>query len=211
MQEFNKKHDDADAAKLLGENKTQHKSAITRVETKREQDQGETDFAYTIAAARRSEQRRLLAYVRMSDYMVCDTLHTVLLETCRELLEVVRHVPPGQEVGSRGVHAACTAAHCHGWVEQPQPKVTILQCCTTLEMSVSVHWSICRMSTGRQQATPISMVRRARRPASAHPHPPSKRHVHYSRWSCCWMTRTATCSMIPHQRTTRSAWQRWGP
>ena len=33
-----------------------------------------SDFAYTVAAARRSEQRRILSFVRMSDYMICDTL-----------------------------------------------------------------------------------------------------------------------------------------
>jgi dynein heavy chain len=44
------------------------------------------DFAYTMAAARRSEQRRLLNYIRMSDFMVADTLHTILVESVREVL-----------------------------------------------------------------------------------------------------------------------------
>lgn len=39
--------------------------------------QAALDFAYTVAAARRSEQRRILNFIRMSDYMICDTLHTV--------------------------------------------------------------------------------------------------------------------------------------
>ena len=47
---------------------------------------GAQDFAYTMAAARRSEQRRLLNYIRMSDFMVADTLHTILLESVREVL-----------------------------------------------------------------------------------------------------------------------------
>jgi dynein heavy chain len=28
-----------------------------------------------VAAARRSEQRKLLCFVKMADYMICDTLH----------------------------------------------------------------------------------------------------------------------------------------
>lgn len=43
-----------------------------------------------MAAAYRSEQRRLLSFIRMSDFMMCDTLHTVLVESVREVLESVR-------------------------------------------------------------------------------------------------------------------------
>jgi dynein heavy chain len=65
------------------------------------------DYAYTMAAAYRSEQRRLLSFIRMSDFMMCDTLHTVLVESVREVLESVRPavtvgVPPGSASGSSG-------------------------------------------------------------------------------------------------------------
>lgn len=93
LQEFNKKHDDNEAAKVLGELKPSHTSAIARAEATKDKEQGDSDFAYTIAAARRSEQRRLLAYVRMADYKITDTLHTVLLESCREVLQAVRYIP----------------------------------------------------------------------------------------------------------------------
>ena len=63
-----------------------HVAPQAKVEANREREQSETDFAYTIAAARRSEQRRLLNYIRMNDYLICDTLHTVLLESVREVL-----------------------------------------------------------------------------------------------------------------------------
>ena len=42
-----------------------------------------SDFAYTISAARRTEKRRLQNYLRMSDYIICDTLYTVLLESVK--------------------------------------------------------------------------------------------------------------------------------
>lgn len=48
------------------------------------------DYAYTVAAAYRSEQRRLLSFIRMSDFMLCDTLHTIIVESVREVLESVR-------------------------------------------------------------------------------------------------------------------------
>ncbi len=41
------------------------------------------EFAYTVKAVRRSEQRRLVSFVRMADYRVADTLRTVLLESVK--------------------------------------------------------------------------------------------------------------------------------
>ena len=49
-------------------------SFVQRAEQGKAREQGVSDFAYTVAAARRSEQRRILSFVRMSDYMICDTL-----------------------------------------------------------------------------------------------------------------------------------------
>lgn len=49
----------------------------------------QNDFAYTMAAAYRSEQRRLLRFVRMSDLLICDTLHTILTRSLAELLDAV--------------------------------------------------------------------------------------------------------------------------
>lgn len=60
-------------------------TAVVKAEHGRDREQSESDFAYTIAAARRSEQRRLLAFIRMSDYRICDTLHGILLETAHEV------------------------------------------------------------------------------------------------------------------------------
>jgi dynein heavy chain len=58
-----------------------------------------------MAAAYRSEQRRLLSFIRMSDFMMCDTLHTVLVESVWEVLDSVRPaltvgVPAGGASGS---------------------------------------------------------------------------------------------------------------
>lgn len=44
------------------------------------------EYAYTMAAAYRSEQRRLLSFLRMADFMMCDTLQTILLQSVSEML-----------------------------------------------------------------------------------------------------------------------------
>ncbi|KAG1670781.1 hypothetical protein FOA52_014009, partial [Chlamydomonas sp. UWO 241] len=54
-----------------------------------------SEFAYTVGAARRSEQRRILNFVRMTDYVMCDTLQTVLLESVREVLGAT--LPPAKQ------------------------------------------------------------------------------------------------------------------
>lgn len=82
---------------MLGEIKPAHQSSIMKAEQAKDREQGESDFAYTIAAARRSEQRRLLNFIRMSDYMICDTLHTVLLESVRDVLSATQPEPISEE------------------------------------------------------------------------------------------------------------------
>jgi dynein heavy chain len=44
------------------------------------------EYAYTMAAAYRSEQRRLLSFLRMADFIMCDTLQTVLVQSVSEML-----------------------------------------------------------------------------------------------------------------------------
>jgi dynein heavy chain len=48
------------------------------------------DYAYTMAAAYRSEQRRLLSFLRMADFMLCDTLQTILLASVGEMLAILQ-------------------------------------------------------------------------------------------------------------------------
>lgn len=43
-------------------------------------------YAYTIAAARRSEQRRLHNFIRLADYMICNTLTEMLVESISDIL-----------------------------------------------------------------------------------------------------------------------------
>ncbi|GFR44385.1 hypothetical protein Agub_g5605 [Astrephomene gubernaculifera] len=90
LAEFNKKHDENETQRAGDLAKSQHSNFLARAEAEKEREQGQSDFAYTIAAARRSEQRRLLNFIRLADYMVCDTLHSVLLESLRELLDGTR-------------------------------------------------------------------------------------------------------------------------
>ena len=49
------------------------------------------EFSYAITAARRSEQRKLLNFIRLVDYMVCDTLHLLLSNSISGMLDVLRY------------------------------------------------------------------------------------------------------------------------
>ena len=42
-----------------------------------QQQDGAQEFKYTLGAARRTELRRLRSFVKMADYMMCDTLQQV--------------------------------------------------------------------------------------------------------------------------------------
>ncbi|KAK3247052.1 hypothetical protein CYMTET_43439 [Cymbomonas tetramitiformis] len=55
------------------------------------------NYSYTIAAARRSEQRKLLCFVKLADYMICDTLHNLLIDSVSDILTVTAP-PPEPEV-----------------------------------------------------------------------------------------------------------------
>jgi dynein heavy chain len=60
----------------------------------------QTDYAYTVAAAQRSEQRRLINYIKMSDYVVSSSLQTMLLETVRDILTYTKPEPAEQAVAA---------------------------------------------------------------------------------------------------------------
>lgn len=47
-------------------------------------------FSYAITAARRSEQRRLLNYIRLADFMICDTLRLLLIDSIGDMLGWLR-------------------------------------------------------------------------------------------------------------------------
>jgi hypothetical protein len=51
------------------------------------------EYAYTMAAAYRSEQRRLLSFLRMADFMMCDTLQTILVQSVSEMLSALEPAP----------------------------------------------------------------------------------------------------------------------
>jgi hypothetical protein len=61
------------------------------------------EFAYTMAAAYRTEQRRLLNFIRMADFIMCDTLHSILIQTMQEVLDMVQPavMPTGASSPSR--------------------------------------------------------------------------------------------------------------
>lgn len=51
----------------------------------------DSKFSYAITAAKRSEQRKLFNYIRLADYMICDTLHNVLIGSVGGMLDVLGH------------------------------------------------------------------------------------------------------------------------
>ena len=63
------------------------------------------EFKYTLGAARRTELRRLKSFVKMADYMMCDTLQQVCshiqhlgLQQCTALLRLQLNTSAGQSV-----------------------------------------------------------------------------------------------------------------
>ena len=53
-------------------------------------DQVSSEYEYTVTATRRTEQRRLLQFVRLLDYVVCDTLRDVLRDSMKGVLAATR-------------------------------------------------------------------------------------------------------------------------
>lgn len=51
------------------------------------------EYAYTMAAAYRSEQRRLLSFLRMADFVMCDTLQTILVQSMSDMLSALEPAP----------------------------------------------------------------------------------------------------------------------
>ena len=93
----------------LGAHTADGVGAVLQIEWEKQEQQSTADFAYTIAAARRSEQRRLLCFIRMSDCMIADTLTTVLLES---VAVSVCEPTPGPLLGTYRTLSSCLAACC---------------------------------------------------------------------------------------------------
>ncbi|GLC55095.1 hypothetical protein PLESTB_000943200 [Pleodorina starrii] len=52
------------------------------------------EFGYALNAARRSYKRRIHAFVRLMDYMICDALHELLMDSTSDLLAALSPRPP---------------------------------------------------------------------------------------------------------------------
>ena len=50
-------------------------------------------YAYTVTATRRTEQRRLLSFVKQLDYLIRDTLRFVLHDSMADVLGATRQCP----------------------------------------------------------------------------------------------------------------------
>lgn len=83
LDEFRTIRDPSQTERKDDKSLTQTVDKIGTLSHKNEEKNTLDDFAFTISAARRSEKRRLVNYVRMSDYMICDTLYAILVESAR--------------------------------------------------------------------------------------------------------------------------------
>jgi hypothetical protein len=72
---------DADIAAVTGAVQATNSFLAPAAKTKAE------EFSYTMAAARRTERRRLISFVQLADYVVSDMLHTLLLTSAQEVLQ----------------------------------------------------------------------------------------------------------------------------
>ena len=104
LEEFNQKQDDGlePSTRALGNSKAGQERQLTTIqkaELGKVREQNASDFAYTVAAARRSEQRRILSFIRMADFMICETLQSVLLDSVQEILAATRSAMDNDDDG----------------------------------------------------------------------------------------------------------------
>lgn len=62
---------------------------------------GNHDASYAMMAARRSERRRILAFVKLLDFMLADSWHAMVVSSVSHalhLLQAARHIPIGSQV-----------------------------------------------------------------------------------------------------------------
>lgn len=65
------------------------------------------EFKFTLAAARRTELRRLRSFVKMADYMMCDTLQQVCMAPCH----IIHTTDSLAAMLSRKHDLACSCLH----------------------------------------------------------------------------------------------------
>ena len=56
----------------------------------------DNNYAYTVAATRRTEQRRCLTFVKLMDYVICDTMHDMLLDSVGDVLRATKQCEEAQ-------------------------------------------------------------------------------------------------------------------
>lgn len=81
-------------------------SISQKISADRDAKQTHSDFAFTMFAAKRSRQRSLIAFVRMADYMLGSTLHTLLFNSCHSVVQQLQ-----QRMCSLDARAALLDAH----------------------------------------------------------------------------------------------------
>jgi len=107
-----------------------------------DEDEG-AKFSYAITAARRSEQRRLLNFIRLADYMVSDALHILVVESVGDMLAITQRdmniLPPSHMVVPADSEDADQVKH-HG-DDKPQVfevDITLTEDMLTLEFAPDV-------------------------------------------------------------------------
>ncbi|XRB15342.1 acetyl-CoA carboxylase [Pseudoscourfieldia marina] len=107
-----------------------------------DEDEG-AKFSYAITAARRSEQRRLLNFIRLADYMVSDALHILVVESVGDMLAITQRdmniLPPSHMVVPADSEDADQVKH-HGDDKPPvfEVDITLTEDMLTLEFAPDV-------------------------------------------------------------------------
>ena len=81
--QFNEKQEEKGAVNIDGMTTKQ------RIGCEHELKQTQNDFAYTMFAAKRSRQRSIINFVRMTDYMLGSTLHSLLISSCESVMALL--------------------------------------------------------------------------------------------------------------------------
>lgn len=96
---------------------------------------GDAEFSYAINAARRAEKRRIHAFVRLLDYIVCTALHVLLVASVNDMLSAFTPTAPPS---SHGLAASVEAVSAGAAAKQATDGAPYIRSDFVLQASKSV-------------------------------------------------------------------------
>lgn len=55
-------------------------------------------FSYAITVAKRAEQKRILSFIHLADYMIANALHRILIDSMQDMLRILAPPKPPPKV-----------------------------------------------------------------------------------------------------------------